>query len=128
MIFTMQVHRSPNTYSQLTLLPSLDIGTVLWQDFNEDPGITYDKLNDTFAADCAGLAVGCIIFIPFTLKYGRKPGYIISTIITFDRAVWKAKLNILGRCWLRKSSQACLELFVQMTVSLMEEISRNRVC
>jgi MFS family permease len=99
----------------------LDIGPVVWQIYNEELGITYDELNDTFAANCAGLAVGCILFIPFALKYGRRPVYIISTIITFAMAVWQAKLNTFGEMLATQVisglSGAVSETLVQMTVS-----------
>jgi MFS family permease len=119
MIFTMYAKRPPPNpaSSHSSHLPSLDIGPVVWQIYNEELGITYNELNDTFAANCAGLAVGCIIFIPFAIKYGRRPVYIIA----FAMAVWQAKLNTFGEMLATQVisglSGVVSETLVQMTVS-----------
>jgi hypothetical protein len=39
----------------------------------------YDFLNDGYAAGLAGLAVGCIFFIPAAVLFGQKPVYLLST-------------------------------------------------
>jgi len=100
---------------------SLDIGPVAWQTYVDDLGISWDELNITFASNCAGLAVGCIIFIPFALKYGRRSVYIISTAITFAMAIWQAKLNTFWEMVVTSVisgfSGAVSETLVQITVS-----------
>jgi MFS family permease len=74
----------------------LDIGTVVWSVYVEDWGLTYGQLNNAYAANLAGLAAGCILFIPFALKFGRRPVYLISTFVVFLCAVWQACLNDLA--------------------------------
>jgi MFS family permease len=94
---------------------------VAWQDYVDEFGMTWDQLNVTYACNTAGLAVGCILFVPFALKYGRRPVYIISTIITFGTSVWQATLHSYGEMAATQVisglSGAVSETLVQMTVS-----------
>jgi len=124
MIFTMSVLLSPSLSSpnsSQTQPSSLDIGPLVWQLYNEELEISYSQLNNTFAANCAGLAVGCIIFIPFALKHGRRLVYIVSTVITLAMAVWQSKLNTSGEMLATQVisglSGAVSETLVQITVS-----------
>ncbi|KAH8657495.1 major facilitator superfamily domain-containing protein [Tricladium varicosporioides] len=107
-------------FYSLIIFTILDIGGVAYQSYISELGMTWGELNITFAANCAGLAVGCIIFIPFSLKYGRRPVYIVSTIITFGMSVWQAKLNSYGEMVATQVisglSGAVSETLVQMTV------------
>ena len=107
----------------LTSSFSLDIGPVVWQTYVDTLGISWDELYITFATNCAGLAVGCIIFIPFAHKYGRRPVYIVSTIITFAMAIWQAKLYTFGEMVATQVisglSGAVSETLVQITVNEM---------
>ncbi|KAL1641138.1 hypothetical protein SLS58_006246 [Diplodia intermedia] len=99
----------------------LDIGTVIWGDLNAELGISYSNLNNSFAANCAGLAVGCIFLIPYTLKYGRRPIYILSCILMLASAVWQAKMqtvtDLLLTNVLAGLGGAVSEAIVQMTIS-----------
>lgn len=99
---------------------SLDIGPVVWQDYNYELGISYNDLNNSFAANNLGLAVGCILFMPFALKYGRRPVYIVSTAVTLGMAIWQAKLNsyseMLAAQVIFGMSTSISETLVQLTV------------
>lgn len=75
---------------------SLCVSVPLWQDFNEELGISYDMLNNGYATNMATLAVGCIIFIPVALRIGRRPIYIATALIMFATAVWQAKMQTVG--------------------------------
>ncbi|RDL36768.1 uncharacterized protein BP5553_06120 [Venustampulla echinocandica] len=101
----------------------LDIGPAAWQDYIDELDMSWAQLNATFASNTAGLAVGCIIFIPFTFKYGRRPVYIISTIVTLAMSIWQAKLNSFGEMVATQVisglSGAVSETLVQMTVTDM---------
>lgn len=55
--------------------------------------VSVDTLNDSAALNYAGLAVGCIFFIPFVHKYGRRPLYILSATIQLAACVWQAKVQ-----------------------------------
>ncbi|CAG8974138.1 hypothetical protein HYALB_00002775 [Hymenoscyphus albidus] len=98
----------------------LDIGTVAWQNYVNEFGMTWAELNITYACNTAGLAFGCIIFIPFAQKYGKRPVYIISTLITFGMSIWQATLQSFGEMAATQVisglSGAVSETLVQMTV------------
>lgn len=93
---------------------------MVWQDYNALYGISYDQLNYTFAAQCIGMALGCAIFIPFALKYGRKPVYIVSTFVVFLTAIWQACLrdlsNMIAANLVSGLFGAVGDTLVQMTV------------
>ncbi|KAH7152662.1 major facilitator superfamily domain-containing protein [Dactylonectria macrodidyma] len=74
----------------------LCVSVPLWQDFNEELGISYDMLNNGYATNMATLAVGCIIFIPIALRIGRRPVYILTALIMFATAIWQAKMQTVG--------------------------------
>lgn len=65
----------------------------LWQDLNEDLGFSYDTLNNGYAANMAGLAVGCLVFIPLALKFGRRPIYIATAVVMLATVTWQAKMQ-----------------------------------
>ncbi|EKG10849.1 Major facilitator superfamily [Macrophomina phaseolina MS6] len=99
----------------------LDIGTVIWGDLNTELGISYESLDNSFAANCAGLAVGCIFLIPYALKYGRRPIYLLSCCSMLASAIWQANMEtttdlILSNVFSGVGG-AVSEAIVQMTIS-----------
>lgn len=88
---------------------------------NLQNGFSYELLNDSYAAGCAALAIGGPMLIPFALKYGRRPVYVISTVAQFAIAIWTAKLQTVGDL-VAVNTLNCLfgalsEIIVQMTVA-----------
>ncbi|VUC33661.1 unnamed protein product [Clonostachys rosea] len=73
------------------LLPSL-----ILKNLNEELGMSYDALNNGYAANMAGLAIGCIIFIPIALRIGRRPVYLITALIMFACGAWQAEIYTVG--------------------------------
>ena len=78
-------------------------------------------MNDSYAIGCGTLAFGAFLLIPFALKYGRRPIYIISTAAQFAISVWSAKLETVADIML-VNAFSCLvgalaEVIVQMTVA-----------
>ncbi|KAF5686923.1 HOL1 substrate-H+ antiporter [Fusarium circinatum] len=67
-----------------------------WQNFNEELGMSYDMLNNGYAANMAGLATGCIIFIPIALRIGRRPVYLVTSLIMFGAGAWQAETHTIG--------------------------------
>jgi hypothetical protein len=63
---------------------------------NMQLSFSYELLNDSYAAGCAALAAGGPLLIPFALKWGRRPVYVISTAAQFAIAIWTAKLQTVG--------------------------------
>ena len=74
----------------------LSMQLVFWQllivDFNAD----YTVLNQTLSTNGAGCAIGCFIFIPLALKYGRRPVYIASTALLFAMMVWSSRMTTVN--------------------------------
>lgn len=74
----------------------LDIFPIGFDSYMNDLGIPYQILNDSTAANYAGLATGCLIFIPLVHKYGRRPFYILSSAIQLASAIWAASVKSSG--------------------------------
>ncbi|KAK8115298.1 MFS general substrate transporter [Apiospora kogelbergensis] len=58
--------------------------------------ISFAELNGGSVRNIAGLAIGCILFIPSTMKYGRRPTYIISATIIAAASWWSARVQTLA--------------------------------
>ncbi|PVH81663.1 sugar transporter [Cadophora sp. DSE1049] len=74
----------------------LDIGTVAYGVWNEELGISYANLSNSYATNTAALAVGGVILIPLTLKYGRRPMYLATSLALTLSSVWMAKSRVIG--------------------------------
>ncbi|KND87054.1 putative MFS-type transporter [Tolypocladium ophioglossoides CBS 100239] len=72
---------------------ALSTQTVFWAQMLQDMDVTYQDLANALAVQLAGLAVGCIVIIPFTKKYGRRLTYIISTGIVAAASWWSAYMR-----------------------------------
>lgn len=46
----------------------INIQPIFWQEMTVDMEVTYNELNNAVSVNFAGLATGCIIFIPFAKK------------------------------------------------------------
>ncbi|KAH7323642.1 serine/threonine kinase 16 [Rhexocercosporidium sp. MPI-PUGE-AT-0058] len=74
----------------------LDIGTVAYSTWNAELGISYSNLSNAYACNTAALAVGGVILIPLTLKYGRRPVYLLTSLALTLSSVWMAKAGVVG--------------------------------
>jgi MFS family permease len=92
-----------------------------WQNFNEELGMSYDTLNNGYAANMAGLATGCIIFIPIALRIGRRPVYLFTSLIMFAAGAWQAETytvgDMIGMNAIAGIAGAVNEALFQVTVS-----------
>ena len=99
----------------------LDIGTVVWGDMNTLYNISYQSLTDSFAANLAGLALGCNLILPFAHRYGRRPVYLVSLTMQFTGAIWNAKVtsagSVIGVNVYTGLAGAVAEAIVQMTIA-----------
>ncbi|PHH91631.1 hypothetical protein CDD83_10917 [Cordyceps sp. RAO-2017] len=77
----------------ISVFSVLSIQPVFWSQMLEEMHVTQEDLNNAQAAQLVGLAVGCIIFIPIAKKYGRRPVYIISTLIVAGATWWSAFMD-----------------------------------
>ncbi|KUJ18805.1 MFS general substrate transporter [Mollisia scopiformis] len=98
-----------------------DIPVIVFQDYVDQLGVTYGQLNNTFGLNCAGLALGCLMFIPFSIKYGRRPVYIVTTFVMFFTTIWQARLrtyvSMMGVNLVMGLAGAVADTIVQMTIN-----------
>ena len=84
-------------------------------------GLTISQLNAGSSAQLAGLSVGCLLFIPFTVKYGRRPTYIISTAVMAAVTWWTSQMKsfpeLVVTNLISGLAGAINETAVEMTVS-----------
>ncbi|KAG2420000.1 hypothetical protein HFD88_004797 [Aspergillus terreus] len=99
----------------------VDIGTVAWGPMNEQLGISFENMNNSFAANLAGLGVCCIFAIPLAHKYGRRPVYLISLLVQIAGSIWQAKVmtawELIVSNVVTGVAGAVSEVMVQMTVN-----------
>ncbi|KIW16556.1 hypothetical protein PV08_03744 [Exophiala spinifera] len=99
----------------------LDVGGVCWGIWVELWNTTFNDLNNIYGANLAGLAMGCVLFIPFALKYGRRVVYIFSVTVTLACTIWMSQVNgvvslVLANLFSGLAG-AVSEALVQMTVA-----------
>lgn len=75
---------------------ALDIGSVVWGAMIDEIGFTARQLSTSYACATTGLSVGCVFFIPFALKFGRRPLYLFAIAASFAAAIWQAKVQTVG--------------------------------
>lgn len=102
---------------------SINMITVIWGDLNEDLGFSYAALNDTYAIGCAALCIGGLFLIPFAMKFGRRPLYLLSLIAECGIAIWTARMETVADLWLVNFFScfvgALCEVMAQMSVADM---------
>lgn len=78
-------------------------------------------LTNTYAIGCATLAVGAPMLIPFALKYGSRPVYVISSAGQLAISIWAARTMTAGDWWGVNAIQCWLgalaEVLIQMTIA-----------
>jgi MFS family permease len=83
-------------------------------------GFSLSALNNSYATGSATLAVGALLFIPFALKFGRRPIYLFSLAGQLAIAVWAAKMKTTADLFLIQAFNCLLgalaEVIVQMTI------------
>jgi MFS family permease len=86
-------------------------------------GFSVDIMNAEAAVNYGGLAVGCIFFMPFVHKYGRRPIYIFSFALQFASCIWQAKTytvgDLIGSGLISGIGGAISEIVVQITIADM---------
>ncbi|KAJ5832290.1 hypothetical protein N7474_000601 [Penicillium riverlandense] len=99
----------------------IDCAPVTWGPMNRQLGFSYAILNDSYAIGCGTLALGGLLLIPFALKYGRRPLYLMSTAIQLGMSIWTAEMQtVAGLLLINAISNlvaALAETMVQMTVA-----------
>ncbi|KAF4991114.1 hypothetical protein FDECE_14156 [Fusarium decemcellulare] len=95
--------------------------TPTWGPMQKELGFSDAQLNNSYAIGCAFLGIGAVLLIPFALKFGRRPLYLISTILQCLIAVWSAKQTTYTELMLINAFQcgvgSLAEVMVQMTIA-----------
>ncbi|KAF2106385.1 major facilitator superfamily domain-containing protein [Lophiotrema nucula] len=99
----------------------LDIGFTAWGPMFDQLGFTIDEMNNGAALNYGGLAIGCIFFVPFVHKYGRRPLYLFSSALQLASVVWFAKTqtvgDLMGSNLISGLGGAISETVVQITIA-----------
>ncbi|KAH7029879.1 major facilitator superfamily domain-containing protein [Microdochium trichocladiopsis] len=97
------------------------IQAVFWQQIGPDLDVTPQQLNNGNSTQLAGLATGCIFFIPFAVKYGRRSVYLVSIALMAAVSWWTARMNTYTEMiitnFITGLSGAINETTVQMTIA-----------
>ncbi|KAH7116303.1 major facilitator superfamily domain-containing protein, partial [Dactylonectria macrodidyma] len=108
------LHPPPDSPSPRTSLP-----LVFWVLWISEFGWNYGQLNTASALNYVGTALGCILFIPPAVKYGRRSMYILSSLVILATAAWSATLNTLPELYISQLifglASATNETIVEMT-------------
>lgn len=95
--------------------------TPTWDPMHDQLGFSWAILNDSYALGCGCLGLGAVLLTPFGFKFGRRPLYLISTLVTFGVSIWSAKMQTAADLLL-VNAFSCLfgalsEVIIQMTIA-----------
>ncbi|KAB8261412.1 major facilitator superfamily domain-containing protein [Aspergillus pseudonomiae] len=74
----------------------VDINSLAYRGYMSELGLTYATFNQASGSNFAGLAIGCLLFIPCVHKFGRRPIYLLSAIVQLVCAIWWANFHKAG--------------------------------
>ena len=99
----------------------LQVGPTAWGPMMQQLHFTIDQLNQGSAMVSVGLSVGCVFFVPYVHKYGRRPLYLMSSALQLGSVIWQAKTHtygdLMGACTLSGFGGAVSEAIVQITIA-----------
>lgn len=99
----------------------ISAATPTWPAMMKELDFSIGLVNNGYATGSGALAVGAIIFIPFALKYGRRPVYLFSLAGQIAVMVWSAEMvtagDLIGTNLCNCLFGAMAEVIVQMTVA-----------
>lgn len=72
---------------------------VFWAQMRKDIGASYQEMANSLSFALVGLAVGCLVFIPFTIKYGRRSSFVLPTAVIAGTAWWAAYMKTAGELY-----------------------------
>jgi MFS family permease len=87
-----------------------------------DMDVNQRQLSYGLAVQVVGLAMGCLLLIPLTKKYGKRLTYILATLVMAGMSFWSAEMKTAVELYMTNLlyGLACSvnETVVQMTVSV----------
>ncbi|KAJ6017803.1 MFS general substrate transporter [Penicillium sp. IBT 35674x] len=105
----------------VVIFTALSVQAIFWQQMVVDLHVTYTELNRAMSVNFVGLAMGCYLFIPLAKKFGRRPIYIVSTMLMVATSFWSASLTSLTDLYVSNLLQglagATNEAIVEITIA-----------
>ncbi|KAJ5128807.1 hypothetical protein N7448_002520 [Penicillium atrosanguineum] len=105
----------------IIIFTALSIQQIFWQQMIVDLHVNYSQLTQSMSVNYVGLAMGCVLFIPFAKKFGRRPVYIASTALMLVTSFWTSRLTSLTELYvcnlLQGLAGATNEAIVEITIS-----------
>lgn len=99
----------------------LTVSPTLWYDMNLELAFSYTTLNNSYGVSAATLSIGCIIFTPFAMRFGRRPVYIVTSLLIVAADAWSAKMQTVPDIMLTNvimgAAGSVNEALFQMTVN-----------
>ncbi|KAJ5788482.1 hypothetical protein N7457_003472 [Penicillium paradoxum] len=83
----------------IVIFTALSIQAIFWQQMAIDMKLTLKDLNKACSVNYVGLAIGCILFIPISKKYGRRPVYIVSAALMLATSFWISRIDCLAELY-----------------------------
>ncbi|KAH6866160.1 major facilitator superfamily domain-containing protein [Thelonectria olida] len=115
------VNFSLASFYVLMTFVQLDISFTAWGQYQEELGFSVSLLNGAGALNYTGLAVGCFFLVPLVHKYGRRPLYILSTMVQLAACIWSAETHTQADLWASSFFSglggAVSETIVQITIA-----------
>jgi hypothetical protein len=116
----------------LMVFVNVDIGTVIWGPVNEQLGISFSAMSASFGINCAGLALGCVLFIPFALKFGRRSVYLFSIAGSMATSIWQGRMmttgDLIGANFIAGLAGSIAETICQMTIADVFFVHQRATC
>ena len=107
--------------TSLVVFVFINATSPTWGPMGTELGFSSETLTNTYAIGCATLALGAPMLIPFALKYGSRPVYVLSSAGQLAVSIWAARTMTAGDWWGVNSVQCWLgalaEVLIQMTVA-----------
>ncbi|PNS17491.1 hypothetical protein CAC42_8034 [Sphaceloma murrayae] len=92
-----------------------------WGPLADELGFSDVTLTNTYAIGCATLAIGAPMLIPFALKFGSRPVYVVSSVLQCAISIWAARTQNAADWWGVNATQCWLgalsEVLVQITIA-----------
>lgn len=105
----------------LMVAAQISATTPTWGQMGAELNFSDAVLNDTYAIGCATLALGGFMLIPFALKYGLRPIYVLTCLAQLGVMIWAARTQTAADWWGVNAVQCWLgslgECMVQMTIT-----------
>ncbi|KAM4065424.1 major facilitator superfamily protein [Hirsutella rhossiliensis] len=113
----------------LLIFTGLSTQSIFISQLRKDLQATNEDLINSRAVEHTGEALGCILFIPFATKYGRRSVYIVSIAVYVVAAWWFANMTTTQELYITNAlkgfAAAINETAVQMSIRDMFFLHRR---